>query len=125
MPNEQLSANELAETLRENGVDEAEVTAILAVEMENQKHIPSSDAPEIQPGNALIVKLFFAVARYWEYAGMDCQRVYLNPVYVEARAKKFSWYHALEPQLIEKLWWGLDVMEQVALKTWREAQQGR
>ncbi|WP_085299250.1 hypothetical protein [Cognaticolwellia mytili] len=111
-----MGDNEFIETLRHMKVDESEIKEIIAQQQrDNEQH---DEALEIQPGNALIVHLFFIVAKYWERVGMEATPLYLDPVKVEARASKLAWYKQLDDEALELLWNGLDIMEMACSKVW-------
>lgn len=100
------------------GGSENDVKEVLS----NTKHRESSE-PQllIQPANYLIVNAFFAVCKYWDRAGMEAIRVSLDPIKVNMRLSKFTWYKTLSDSGMEKLWEGLDVMEQECLSVWRRS----
>lgn len=79
-------------------------------------------APEIQPGNALIVRLFYAVATQWNYAGMAACRTGLNYHSVQIRASALPEWQHLTPELIAEIWDGIQIMEYAALAEWAEQQ---
>lgn len=79
-----------------------------------------SDAPEIQPGNEITVRLFFSVATQWLWvnSGFSSTRVGLNYPAVDVRAKTKPDYLALQPEQQEWVWDGIQRMEAAALKVW-------
>ena len=112
----------MGETLREMNISEAEIKEIQLAQESNGSNDDDSanKKPDVQPGNLAIVELFFTVERYWERVGMEAIQLYLDPLKVEARASKLSWYKTLDDQTMELLWHGLDIMEKACLATWAE-----
>ena len=116
-----MGLSTLIETLRENKVDESEIQEIIAAQQGmNQRAEDANGLPEIQPANVLTVELFLRVYKYWHRVGMDATPMHLDPSWVETRAKKLAWYKKLSDNALERLWEGLDIMENECLAVFRE-----
>ncbi|WP_102798722.1 DUF1799 domain-containing protein [Bowmanella denitrificans] len=79
--------------------------------------------PDIQPGNLLTVRLFYAVSTQWLTAGMAGTRTGLNYPAIDVRAMRMPDYQALPIELKDAVWRGLQVMELAALAAW-SSQEG-
>lgn len=75
-------------------------------------------APDVQPANHIIVKLFYAVSTQWEYAGMSGTRTGFDYAKVAARADRLPEYATLNDELKNRVWEGLQRMEMSAMKQW-------
>jgi hypothetical protein len=105
------------ETLRDSGVDDADIAQVAKAQEQNRIQQAS---PDIQPANFLTLQLFNLCSRYWIRAGMEGKPVGLDPLMVEHRASKLRWYQQLDGEAMEWLWDGLDVMANTCLQVWRE-----
>ncbi|WP_337840516.1 DUF1799 domain-containing protein [Rheinheimera sp.] len=76
--------------------------------------------PDIQPANHITVRLFFACATQWLYAGMAGVRTGLNYQAVDVRASKLPEYVGLDLESQEWVWDGLQRMESAALTVWQD-----
>jgi hypothetical protein len=112
-----MDEDELLSTFIENGASPEQIASIRQAQ-KNQRKLDA--APEIQPANVLIVVLFHTVAQYWIMAGMEGQRIALDPVMVETRASKILWYQKLDKRSMEIVWQGLDVMARACTAVWNE-----
>lgn len=79
-----------------------------------------SGMPPVQPANEITVRLFFACATQWMYAGMAGVRTGLNYQAVDVRASKMPEYLALDVDSQEWVWDGVQRMESAALKVWQD-----
>jgi len=112
-----MSEQEERQALENMGIDDAQISQVI----EEQTAVKQPGTmPDIQPANLLIVSLFFSVFRYWCRAGMEAQPIYLDPVAIETRASKLVWYQGLEAEEKQRVWDGLEVMENTCLKVWAE-----
>lgn len=112
-----MSEQEDRDALKEMGIDEAEIDAAIR----EQQAIKQPDAiPDIQPANLLIASLFFSVSRYWCRAGMEAQPMYLDPAAIQTRANHLTWYQGITSEEKERVWDGLEVMENACLQAWAE-----
>lgn len=117
-----MSDTLLGETLKGMNVSDDEISAVLIAQASASANTTAckNAMPDIQPGNLATVELFFVVGKYWERAGMEAIQLCLDPVKVECRANKLVWYKTLTPLLQERLWDGLDIMENACLNAWAE-----
>lgn len=82
-----------------------------------------SVGPAVQPANMIPVRLFFACATQWNYAGMAGTRTGLNYQAVDVRAAKMPDFQALTLEEQNWVWDAVSVMEAAALKVWQEQQR--
>jgi hypothetical protein len=115
-----MDDDELLATFAQNGVSPEQLAIIRQTQKSQQK---LNAVPEVQPANLLIVTLFHTVAQYWIMAGMEGQRIALDPVMVETRASKILWYQELDKRSMELVWQGLDVMARTCATVWKEQKQ--
>lgn len=112
-----MAQETFSQTLQAMGASDDDIAQAVQQQYQQPNH---QQWPEIQPANYLIVALFFTVAKYFERAGMEATPICLDPVKVEARASKLTWYQQLDAPSMETLWYGLDVMENECLLAWQQ-----
>lgn len=96
--------------MREAGAPEEVIEQVIAKD---------TGCPQIQPANLITIRLFFACATQWIYAGMAGTRTGLNYQAVEVRASKMTEFLELDLEDQNWIWEGLTQMESTALKVWQ------
>lgn len=104
----------MAERLRLAGAPQSVIEQVVAKD---------AAIPEIQSANIIPVRLFFACATQWNYAGMAGTRTGLNYQAVDVRAAKMPDFQALTLEEQNWVWEAVNVMEAAALKVWQEQQR--